>query len=210
MFFNRIRSLFDIISFYKSVPELITETKSVASAAVDFIAVALLYFVSSVFLKIVFFISSPEKLPEVLLLMVLFFGFVLAEVLALLAAALLVFAFSRLFRAKGSLQQLLAVQLRVLSAINLFVLVVFIPFADFAKIIFLFLAVIFLPFFSLRVLDSLFSLTAIKSVVLMLFYLVVFLSVIFALMTAFSSVFDSSLAGVFGQNFSQLFSGTFF
>ncbi|AJF59808.1 MAG: hypothetical protein J4224_00365 [Candidatus Diapherotrites archaeon] len=210
MFFNRIRSLFDIISFYKSVPELITETKSVASAAVDFIAVALLYFVSSVFLKIVFFISSPEKLPEVLLLMVLFFGFVLAEVLALLAAALLVFAFSRLFRAKGSLQQLLAVQLRVLSAINLFVLVVFIPFADFAKIIFLFLAVIFLPFFSLRVLDGLFSLTAIKSVVLMLFYLVVFLSVIFALMTAFSSVFDSSLAGVFGQNFSQLFSGTFF
>jgi len=210
LFFNRIRSLFDIISFYKSVPELITETKSVASAAVDFIAVALLYFVSSVFLKIVFFISSPEKLPEVLLLMVLFFGFVLAEVLALLAAALLVFAFSRLFRAKGSLQQLLAVQLRVLSAINLFVLVVFIPFADFAKIIFLFLAVIFLPFFSLRVLDGLFSLTAIKSVVLMLFYLVVFLSVIFALMTAFSSVFDSSLAGVFGQNFSQLFSGTFF
>ena len=210
MFFNRIRSLFDIISFYKSVPELITETKSVASAAFDFIAVALLYFVSSVFLKIVFFISSPEKLPEVLLLMVLFFGFVLAEVLALLAAALLVFAFSRLFRAKGSLQQLLAVQLRVLSAINLFVLVVFIPFADFAKIIFLFLAVIFLPFFSLRVLDGLFSLTAIKSVVLMLFYLVVFLSVIFALMTAFSSVFDSSLAGVFGQNFSQLFSGTFF
>ena len=177
MFFNRIRSLFDIISFYKSVPELITETKSVASAAFDFIAVALLYFISSVFLKIVFFISSPEKLPEVLLLMVLFFGFVLAEVLALLAAALLVFAFSRLFR---------------------------------AKIIFLFLAVIFLPFFSLRVLDGLFSLTAIKSVVLMLFYLVVFLSVIFALMTAFSSVFDSSLAGVFGQNFSQLFSGTFF
>ena len=155
-------------------------------------------------------VHEPEKLPEVLLLMVLFFGFVLAEVLALLAAALLVFAFSRLFRAKGSLQQLLAVQLRVLSAINLFVLVVFIPFADFAKIIFLFLAVIFLPFFSLRVLDGLFSLTAIKSVVLMLFYLVVFLSVIFALMTAFSSVFDSSLAGVFGQNFSQLFSGTFF
>ncbi len=174
--------MFEVMTFYRPIKALAEEGRGFFSSALALAAVfaAFSVVIAAVTAAMAFFSSGQfgetqltqlaGQLTGKSLLMAVLFALVFAEAII---GTLFVFAFSRLFSNKGSIEELLGINFFILASASGFALVYFVPFSQFAGIIFLFLGVVLYLYFLNEAFEAMLGVSHGKSMVLLLLYFIV-------------------------------------
>ncbi len=189
--------MFEVLTFYKPIKALVEEKHrlfiSIAAMAAIFIIFAAIIaafsagadYVSANFGGAPQGFAAAGGLAGKLAPLPFFFALFL---LGGLAGSVAVFAISRLFSKSGTLESLLAVNYFLIAACSMFVLVSFVPFAQFAGMIFLFMGAVLYLYFLNEVFEAMFAVSSGKGMMLLALYLIVCGGMYFALTFALGAL----------------------
>ncbi len=175
-----VSGMLEVMTFYKPIKALVEENISIPGSLLRLAAVFLAF--AAIISAISFAadyqgasslsLQSEEFSVAALVGKLMVLGTILAAILLFaFFGSLAAFILSRAFSQKGGLERLLAVNYFLLASSSMLALLYFIPFAQFAGIIFLFLGVALYLYFLNESFEAMFGLSSGKNIVLLLAYI---------------------------------------
>ena len=200
MIIDRVRNYLDLLTFHKTMPEFINENRGFNETLLDYGAILFVYAALTamllLLLKFGFFVQNIAAYIIIITSLFLF-----ANAIAILSGSAIAFVLAKLWLADANFAKFFSIMLRIAAAINLLLLVLFIPFADFAKIILFFLAVIFSFYFTYSAISEYFSLSTIKSAAIFLVFWLIAAAVWIAVCLVAVLLLNEPFGLLFNKNF---------
>ncbi|PIN85444.1 MAG: hypothetical protein COV47_02115 [Candidatus Diapherotrites archaeon CG11_big_fil_rev_8_21_14_0_20_37_9] len=161
------RELFDVLTFYKPIMTIVQEEKPILNSIITFFLVFFTFFVPIILLVLAFNFSSLNiVLDKGLGMLLLFLHFFINVPLS----SVVVFFISRVFTKEGNLVIFMGTNFFVMAGIIPFFLMVNVPLAEFAGLIFMALGIFLYFYFIFAILESMFKLSPLKTFFLWLIY----------------------------------------
>ena len=200
---EKFRSFFDLITFYKSVPEFVNEKAAFLDSILNyFFIIAIFFAVTLVMTLILSPASFLEKMAAYAALIAAFFF--LIQIAAVLISSLIIQLLCKLYGSKVQFQSTFLILFRLVSFISMLFLVLFIPFADFAKIVLFFLGTVFFVYFLFQTLKEIYSFSNVRTALVSLVFLLVFVVVYSSLSSAVIMALSPIYRQFFGKTFMQI------
>ena len=200
MIIDRVRNCLDLLTFHKTMPEFINENRGFNDTLLDYGAILFVYAALTamllLLLKFGFFVQNIAAYIIIITSLFLF-----ANAIAILSGSAIAFVLAKLWLADANFAKFFSIMLRIAAAINLLILVLFIPFADFAKIILFFLAVILSFYFTYSAISEYFSLSTIKSAAIFLVFWLIAAAVWIAVCLVAVLLLNEPFGLLFNKNF---------
>jgi len=200
MIIDRVRNYLDLLTFHKTMPEFINENRGFNETLLDYGAILFVYAALTamllLLLKFGFFVQNIAAYIIIITSLFLF-----ANAIAILSGSAIAFVLAKLWLADANFAKFFSIMLRIAAAINLLLLVLFIPFADFAKIILFFLAVILSFYFTYSAISEYFSLSTIKSAAIFLVFWLIAAAVWIAVCLVAVLLLNEPFGLLFNKNF---------
>jgi len=170
--------MFDVMTFYKPVATVFHEQKKIQLSLFSMLAFFLIFFVIASFLTALKdFSAFPGSLIELFLRLLVIFFILLVHVPF---SSGLTFLISRLYTKKEKIGKFIETNYFLVAAASPFILIFFMPFAEFAGQILMALGVILYLYFAGESIEMHFGLSPMKSFLLSLLYIIVFITFSFA------------------------------
>ena len=180
---NEFRELFDVMTFYEPINNVIETDKPIQQSIISMFSFFLIFFLISVILETISnfelnVLNIINKGTQFFLILVLFLVHVPL-------ATIVIFSISRLFSKKGTLKKLLSANYFFATAVSPFVLIFFVPFAEFAGQILLFVGLGIYFYFVNESIEKIFEFSPLKTLLFSFFYIGVFVSLAYGLFSIF-------------------------
>ncbi len=165
-----LREMIDLITFYKPVPILVEEGKPLHESVLSLLGVFAFFALLSSLLGLAVYSGSPgEIIPKKIAPMAFALAFVLVQVPL---SSAVVFALSRFVSKNGDFLKMVSLNFFMLSSTCLFMLIITVPFAEFAGLILFPFGLGIYLYFVLGIIEKLFRVSSLKSLALLVAYII--------------------------------------
>lgn len=172
------REMFDVMTFYKPIKLVVQEQKSILYSLIIIFIFFFFFSALSIALKaILTFTVDVPSLVDVVSRMLFLLLFLVVHVIF---SSLAVFSLSRIIARRGSFTKLLSTNFFLVASATPFLLVIFIPFADFAGLLLFFLGTMIYLIFIYEAIANIFTITTLKTFLLLFLYVLVSIGVYYA------------------------------